>query len=639
MAGGVDTGGGLAQVGQQGHGHAGGVMSYAGTVAGRQANGRKKLNVLDIILERKANNVNYNLKKEELSKLLFKKMKLDPKSILKIDTSGFGKLHVEMKEHVNLDGFVSLPAFDIRDGLRVKYYTPHHRKETLVTISWLDLETPDEMLVHIFNHFGQVKSNVKWCKIKQEEGEGELEKLLNNIMNGERQLWMEIKNPLPSYAVIDKRRVKIHHAGQRRTCARCQKVADKCKGNSNAKLCEDNGGEKVNVGDVWKDTLVSLGYSEWKGEALVVVNEESIENAGGEIDEDENDTNITNCDGFVISNLEEETTIDDLKLMLKGVTTDDVISGISMHPTGSMRSKIIKDIDPALANKISKKIDNKSYKGRLLHCRPHVPVSPPSKKHGEAPVDAKETDDQKEDTQKKQEHVAENDPSKDKNASHAKETDEEKEETQKKQEHVAENAPSKDNLNLVNATNANDDDNKKPEETAQTKPTNTSKSNEAPNNSQSGIPGISQNEIKKAKKKAGKDLKKKTENKKDSKKCGAIKKVKELKQHDFMLNSTAKSDSERIDDFVFPGSSSESEEEEVFVDTVGDIDNFITPKPKPYKSLFAKHVETSLNTPRTPSERMKRSQSLAELSPIEREEVKKVKPTRTSAKSGLPRRQ
>ena len=104
-----------------------------------------------------------------------------------------------------------------------------------------------------------------------------------------------------------------------------------------------------------------------------------------------------------------------------------------------------------------------------------------------------------------------------------------------------------------------------------------------------------------------------------------------------MLNSTAKSDSDRMEDFVFPGASSESEEEEVFEETVEDIDNFITPKP--YKSLFAKHVETSLNTPRMKSERMKRSQSLAELSPIEREETKKVKPTRASAKSGLPRRQ
>ena len=64
------------------------------------------------------------------------------------------------------------------------YYFPHHRKETLVTISWLDLETPDELLIHVLNHFGKVKSNVMWSKMKQEESDGDLEKLLNNILSG-----------------------------------------------------------------------------------------------------------------------------------------------------------------------------------------------------------------------------------------------------------------------------------------------------------------------------------------------------------------------------------------------------------------------------------------------------------------------
>ena len=75
-----------------------------------------------------------------------------------------------------------------------------------------------------------------WNKIKEEDGEGEAEQLLNNIMNGERQFWIEVSHPLPSYAMIDNRRVQLHHAGQKKTCARCQKLADKCKGNSNAKL-------------------------------------------------------------------------------------------------------------------------------------------------------------------------------------------------------------------------------------------------------------------------------------------------------------------------------------------------------------------------------------------------------------------
>ena len=140
------------------------------------------------------------------------------KTVRKCDTSGFGKILVEFTDNVNPEDLVTLPAFDIRDGLRIKYYKPHHRKETLISVSWMDIETPDELLLYVFSHFGNVKSNVKWMKIKEETGERDIAKLLNNIHNGERQF-------LPSYSMIDKRRIKIHHPGQKRTCARCHKVA------------------------------------------------------------------------------------------------------------------------------------------------------------------------------------------------------------------------------------------------------------------------------------------------------------------------------------------------------------------------------------------------------------------------------
>ena len=99
MAGIVEGGGGVPPDRVQ-HGQGRGTGTYA-NIAGNQVLGRKKLNVLDIMLERKDNSISYNLSKEELSKLLFKKMKLDPKSTMKIDTAGFGKIHVELKNEVN----------------------------------------------------------------------------------------------------------------------------------------------------------------------------------------------------------------------------------------------------------------------------------------------------------------------------------------------------------------------------------------------------------------------------------------------------------------------------------------------------------------------------------------------------------
>ena len=352
--------------------------SYASRVLGRSKTGRKKLNVLDIILERKDKNISFNLNKEELARLLFKKMKLEPKVVLKIDTSGYAKIQVELTDSINLEDLVGLPSYDIKDGLRTKLYRPHHRKETLVTINWLDLETPDDLIMHVFNHFGKVKSGIQWCKIKEEEGDSHLAKLLNNIMSGDRQFWMDVNKPIPSYAIIDGRKVKIYHAGQRRTCARCQKTAEHCLGNSNARLCEENGGEKVKVEEIWKDILKEVDYKEWKG-----VEKKEIAAEEGNEDEDRKDelehiADVSNCDGMVLSNLEEDCTIEDVKKILKGALNEADLETISIHPTGSTRSKLIKDIKNDIAS-VANKIDGKSYHGRLLHCRPHVAISPVKK--------------------------------------------------------------------------------------------------------------------------------------------------------------------------------------------------------------------------------------------------------------------
>ena len=343
--------------------------SYATTVAGKQ--GRKKLNILDIIFERKDNQVSFHLSKDELAKLLFVRMKLDPKHILKIDTSGFGKINIELASNLNPENYLDLPAFEIRKGLSVKYYKPHHRKDVLVNINWLDIETPDELLVHVLSHFGKVKSNVTWIKMKEEKDESQLAKMLNSIRNGDRQVWMEIMTPVPSYAMIDNRKIKIHYAGQKRTCARCHKGADDCRGNSNAKLCDDNGGEKANLKDAWKEVLESVNYTDWNGgEITETENEEKDEALEEDIEIHDN------CDGIVVSNLVENNTLDDIQEMLKGLVPDDALREVTVHPTGSTRSKIIKNVDKDGIRKIIGKLNNKTYKGRILYCRQNVTTTP-----------------------------------------------------------------------------------------------------------------------------------------------------------------------------------------------------------------------------------------------------------------------
>ena len=351
-----------------------GGSSYA-KIAGGGSGIRKKLNILDIVFERKDEGVSFNLSKAELSRLLFRKMKIDPKNIIKIDTSGFKKVLIELAQQIDPETFVNLPSFDIREGLRTKLYRPHHRKDTLVTVNWLDIETTDEFISHVFSHFGQLKSNIQWCKIKEVENETPEEKALNNILSGDRQFWIQIEKAIPSYAVIDGRKVKIHYNGQKRTCARCQMNSENCAGNGNAKLCDDNGGEKVKVEVMWKEVMETVGYKEWNDE------QSTIDDPEEKLDEEDNlprsEQQIEGCDGIVIENLEENTKNEDLIALIRNSCPEETLNSLTIHPTGSLRSKLIKDLDPKLIPVLTRRLDKKSVAGRLIFCRPHVPRTPP----------------------------------------------------------------------------------------------------------------------------------------------------------------------------------------------------------------------------------------------------------------------
>ena len=55
------------------------------------------------------------------------------------------------------------------------------------------------------------------------------------------------------------------HAGQIKTCARCNKSYENCGGKANAKLCEENGGVKTKTEEMWKVMLAKVDYKEQNG--------------------------------------------------------------------------------------------------------------------------------------------------------------------------------------------------------------------------------------------------------------------------------------------------------------------------------------------------------------------------------------
>ena len=82
---------------------------------------------------------------------------------------------------------------------------------------------------------------------------------------------------------------------------------------------------------------------------------------------------IEGCTGLVLDNLEENMTNEDIKTILEKACSNETLQSFTIHPTGSLRSKILKDIDPNIIPSIAKKLDKKSFKGRMVFCKPFVP--------------------------------------------------------------------------------------------------------------------------------------------------------------------------------------------------------------------------------------------------------------------------
>ena len=135
----------------------------------------------------------------------------------------------------------------------------------------------------------------------------------------------------------------------------------------------------------------------------------------------------------------------------------------------------------------------------------------------------------------------------------------------------------------------------------------------------SQIPGLSQKDIEKAKKKADKLKKKEASKEKKNKSDEDNKKLfSDMTPKDFLLNSTANDD--RLDGFVF-GSGSDSEEES-FEDTVETHED---------------EIESSEHVAGTTQGNIKRTSSLAELSPIESTGSKKKPVRRLCSFAGVAR--
>ena len=83
-------------------------------------------------------------------------------------------------------------------------------------------------------------------------------------------------------------------------------------------------------------------------------------------DDDIEDLDFSNCDRVVISNHGENATDHDVRQVLKSVVAKKELSVVTIHPTGSTSSKIVKDVNPDKITVLTNQINKKIFMGRKL---------------------------------------------------------------------------------------------------------------------------------------------------------------------------------------------------------------------------------------------------------------------------------
>ena len=116
--------------------------------------------------------------------------------------------------------------------------------------------TRDDGVVDYLNKFGKVLTTKVVYPVY---GEGPLK----GFKNGDQQYKVELKpnSILGTYHVLDRQRVCVRYSGQRQTCARCFGSGKTCPGRGTARKCEQEGGQRKDFTEYFRELWLHLGYS------------------------------------------------------------------------------------------------------------------------------------------------------------------------------------------------------------------------------------------------------------------------------------------------------------------------------------------------------------------------------------------
>ena len=221
---------------------------------------RLKRNILEINIEKKDEETELILDQNVIARLM-NSLKMNVEKEMEgyqvKMTKGGAVIQVWCKIGVDLDKFCMDEKIKVGNGVYTGSIHPAGRRDVTVTVSGLNWNTPDSLVMEYIRKFGGelVTEEVIYSK---HGGEGPLA----GMKNGDRK-YQAIFNgtKMGTFHFIDGERVKIYYRGNTKTCGYCQSTADTCAGAGLAKECKNKGGKKVDLADHMRTVWKKIGFS------------------------------------------------------------------------------------------------------------------------------------------------------------------------------------------------------------------------------------------------------------------------------------------------------------------------------------------------------------------------------------------
>ena len=283
------------------------------------------------------------LTKREVIHLLVQKLKIPPEHLIAIDNSYYKSIKVRVNPTLNVEDYLNVNALVLKPGLRLE---PSKRldKEVWVRIYRCSLYDSDAEMTKVLEEFGIVTSPME-C-MTYGASEDELMDKVKHVKEPNRRIRMKLFKSVPSFIMLGSKRLETKHPGQIRWCARCCHPRDSCPGQGKAKACEEEGGMKRKLIDVW-DQVKELA---------------PVLNVTHEID----------CDYLELSGFHQTDEVDDVAGWIKEHSQVEVIKDtLIKRPTIGVW-RLLAPEDKEITTKIVKDCSMKKRSGKYVSILPYT---------------------------------------------------------------------------------------------------------------------------------------------------------------------------------------------------------------------------------------------------------------------------